>query len=55
MVHFQELYEVAVCDVCERPRAHGSHRRCSRIRQRRYARGNESGTPGRLNSSGSRG
>ena len=24
------------CDVCKRDRAHGNHKRCSRIRQERY-------------------
>jgi len=51
-MHLQELYEVAVCDVCERARAHGCHGRCSRIRQRRYALTQERKPRGRPKSSG---
>lgn len=25
-----------ICDVCQRDRAHGNHKRCSRIRQEKY-------------------
>ncbi|MFG5862741.1 hypothetical protein [Metapseudomonas sp. CR1201] len=27
---------VSTCDICHKNRGHGSHKRCSRIRQERY-------------------
>lgn len=38
----QGLDLTSACDICGKNRAHGSHKRCSKVRQQRYLAGRAS-------------